>query len=296
MRIFNETTLRKLEHLALVASGVRAGSVKGERRSTKRGTSIEFADYRNYSQGDDLRRLDWNAYARLDRPFVKLFHEEEDLSVHVLIDASQSMRWGESDQDKFVFAQRLAGALGTIALTSGDRLQAAFLGGSRRSGSTGYGPARGRGHLMDWLEYLDSHQPSGTADLDASLGAYALRSRRPGLAVLISDLFWPTAGLDGLGRMQAQGYDVVVLHLLAPEELDPPFAGDLQLVDVETGQAQDVSLDGGLRDLYRRRLSAWQADLKAYCVRRGMRYAAVSSGVPWEVWVLHRMRELGVLR
>src|SRR4026207_2477449 len=100
-RLFDEKTLRKLERLTLVARRARAGRMKGERRSTKRGTSIEFADYRNYARGDDLRRVDWNVFARLDRPFIKLLEEEEDLAVHVLLDASRSMDYGADAQHKF---------------------------------------------------------------------------------------------------------------------------------------------------------------------------------------------------
>ncbi|MCZ7545781.1 MAG: DUF58 domain-containing protein [Anaerolineae bacterium] len=125
-KLFDEVTLRKLEQLRLMASKVRAGAIKGERRSTRRGTSVEFADYRNYTRGDDLRRLDWNIYARLERPFIKLLEEEEDLAVYVLLDASASMDWpqgGAGDAaHKFTFGLRLAAGLGHIALTTGDYL------------------------------------------------------------------------------------------------------------------------------------------------------------------------------
>src|SRR5215813_1359907 len=134
-RLFDEKTLRKLERLTLVATRVRAGVTKGERRSTKRGTSIEFADYRDYTRGDDLRRVDWNVYARLERPYIKLLEEEEDLAVHVLLDASRSMDYGaafdptQESRNKFHYAQRLAAALGYVALAAGDRLTLAALRG-----------------------------------------------------------------------------------------------------------------------------------------------------------------------
>src|SRR3990172_7111180 len=127
MPLFDEKTLRKLARLALVASRVRAGQIKGERRSTKRGTSIEFADYRDYTRGDDLRRVDWNVYARLERPFIKLLEEEEDLAVHILVDASKSMEWGEGEFNKLDYALILAAALGYITLAAGDRLTVSIL-------------------------------------------------------------------------------------------------------------------------------------------------------------------------
>src|SRR5215813_7721234 len=143
--LFDEKTRRKLEQLMLSASRVRAGAIKGERRSTKRGTSIEFADYRNYTPGDDLRRLDWNIYARLERPFIKLLEEEEDLAVHVLIDGSQSMDWGEAEQNKFQYALRLAAGLGAITLASGDVLTVSLLQRGRVAAE--FGPSRGQAAL-----------------------------------------------------------------------------------------------------------------------------------------------------
>src|SRR5215470_7707062 len=125
--LFDETTRRKLEQLMLTAWRVRAGAIKGERRSTKRGTSIEFADYRNYTPGDDLRRLDWNIYARLDRPLTKLYEDEEDLAVHLIIDTSASMDWGEAELYKFDYARRLVAGLGYISLATNDRLMIAAL-------------------------------------------------------------------------------------------------------------------------------------------------------------------------
>src|SRR5512134_3373869 len=151
--LFDETTLRKLNQLTLVASRVRAGAIKGERRSSRRGSSVEFADYRDYTPGDDLRRLDWNIYARLERPFIKLFEEEEDLAVYVLLDGSRSMDWGEGESHKFQYALRLAAGLGAIALASGDVLSVGLLQGGRLAAE--YGPARGQGVLPRFFSFLD---------------------------------------------------------------------------------------------------------------------------------------------
>jgi uncharacterized protein (DUF58 family) len=171
--IFDEKTLRKLDRLALAASQVRAGQIKGERRSLKRGTSIEFADYRDYTRGDDLRRVDWNVFARLERPYIKLLEEEEDLAVHVLLDASRSMDYGAAgdkegeSKNKFRYAQRLAAALGYVALAAGDRLTLAALSGEGLVAQIG--PARGRGHTMRLLKFLQDQPPAGSTNLDAAL-------------------------------------------------------------------------------------------------------------------------------
>lgn len=296
--LFDEKTLRKLDRLALVAAQARAGQIRGERRSTKRGTSIEFADYRSYVRGDDLRRLDWNIYARLARPFIKLLEEEEDLAVHVLLDSSRSMDYGEAEQHKFRYAQRLAAALSYIALAAGDRLTVTQVR-STREGSPpkeAYGPARGRAHTLRLLHFLEGLMPGGLTELDSQLRTYALKARRPGLAFVISDLFSASGYRDGLSALQGRGYEVTVLHLLTPDELDPPLAGDLRLIDCETGAPQDVTLDGSLRDLYRKRVQAWQGEIETYCLKRGIHYVPVTTDLAWDELVLYQLRQRGLIK
>jgi uncharacterized protein (DUF58 family) len=293
---FDETTLRKLNRLALVATRVRAGALKGERRSTKRGASVEFADYRDYVAGDDLRRLDWNVYARLDRPFVKLREEEEDLAVHILIDGSQSMDWGEGSLHKFEYALYLAAALGSIALAAGDPLRVTILRTSEASPGASEVSLRGQQHLLRLLRFLEQQTPSGTTDLNRVLRDDARAARRPGLAILISDLFSPGGYQHGLSDLQSRGYEIVLIHLLAPDEVEPQLAGDLRLIDVETGQAQEVSLDGGLRESYRRRVAHWRGEIQAWCRRRGIRYLGLSTQRAWDQVVLYEMRKAGIVK
>ncbi|MCP4417225.1 MAG: DUF58 domain-containing protein, partial [Chloroflexi bacterium] len=234
MNIFDEATLRKLEQLTLVAERVRVGVMKGDRRSSKRGTSIEFADYRNYTKGDDLRRLDWNVYARLERPFIKLLEEEEDLAVHLLVDASASMNWPEVDDDenKLRYALRLAGALGHIGLTAGDLTAVTLLSSS---GDHTWGPFRGQKNSLRLLQFLETGSGGGITDLNLSLKNYAQRGRRPGLLFVLSDLLSPNGYQDGLNALQFRGYEVGLIHLLSLDEVEPPVSGDLKLVDIETG-------------------------------------------------------------
>jgi uncharacterized protein (DUF58 family) len=298
--IFDEKTLRKLDRLALAASQVRSGQIKGERRSLKRGTSIEFADYRDYTRGDDLRRVDWNVYARLERPYIKLLEEEEDLAVHVLLDASRSMDYGGGldaqgeSWHKFRYAQRLAAALGYIALAAGDRLTLAALRGEAPSAQ--FGPARGRGQTLRLLKFIEAQVSGGSTNLDAALRRYTLGPRRPGLLFLISDLFSPAGYRDGLNELQGRGFEMVLLHVLAPDEIDPPLAGDLRLIDAETGIPQDVTLDNPLRELYRKRVGAWCHGIEAYCLKRGMHYVAVSTATDWDEMVLHHFRQRGLIK
>ncbi|MFN8562225.1 MAG: DUF58 domain-containing protein [Anaerolineae bacterium] len=294
--LFDEKTRRKLEQLMLTAAHVRSGAIKGERRSSKRGTSIEFADYRNYTPGDDLRRLDWNIYARLDRPLTKLYEDEEDLAVHLLLDTSASMDWGseaDPEQHKFDYARRLIAGLGYVSLTTNDRLIIAAFSGSRIEQ---FGPARGRGYGVRLLNFVNDLKPRGTVDLNAALQEYALRTTRPGLVLFVGDMFSPSGYLDGLNILLSKGNEVGIIHLLSPDEVEPPLAGDLRLVDVETGAPQEVTIDGGMRELYMERVQAWREGIRAECVRRGVHYLPITTDYAWEKVILYDLRRLGVVK
>jgi uncharacterized protein (DUF58 family) len=303
--LFDERFLGRLDRLSLVVRKRRAGQFRGHRRSTRHGESVEFADYRDYARGDDLRRVDWNIYARLERPFVKLFEEEEDLSVHLLLDASRSMDWGPSPPkaaDKWAFARRTAAALGYIALASGDRLAVALLRDT--PGETIgpiFGPTRGKGQALGLLRFLAVQSTNGTTDLNHQLLAYSTRSspgrgRRPGLAILISDLLSPGGYKEGLSALLAQGYEGLVIHTLAPAEVEPALDGAVNLVDVETGHEQAVTIDAAMRATYRRRIAAWQDEINRWCAQRQVAYAPAITDTPFEDLILHHLRQRGLVR
>ncbi|MEM7797846.1 MAG: DUF58 domain-containing protein [Chloroflexota bacterium] len=295
--LFDESTLRKLEQLALIADKVRAGVMKGDRRSKKRGTSIEFADYRNYVKGDDLRRLDWNVYARLERPFIKLLEEEEDLAVHVLVDNSLSMDWpreSEGDFNKLIYALKLAGALGHVALATGDQLTVSLL---RSDEDLRWGPYRGQQNSLRLFQFLENgSQGVGITDLNLSLTNYAVRGRRPGLLFVITDLMSPVGYQDGLRVLQGKGFEVGVLHVLSRDEIEPPLDGDYKLIDSETGVAAEVTLDATLLDEYRARVTTWQAEINAYCANRNIHYIPVTTDSPWDQLVLNTLRARGIVK
>lgn len=296
MKLFDEATLRKLEQLTLVAERVRVGIMKGDRRSSKRGSSIEFADYRNYTKGDDLRRLDWNVYARLEKPFIKLLEEEEDLAVHILVDASQSMNWPDEadfDSQKLHYALRLAGALGHIALSAGDLLNVTLLNSSENQR---WGPFRGQQNSLRLLQFLEVAVAVGSTDLNVSLRNYALRASRPGLIFVLTDLFSPNGYQAGLNALQARGYEVGIIHILSPDEIDPPLGGDLKLIDIETGQDSEITLDPTTLGLYRQRLQAWQAEIAAYCHSCHVHYIPVTTDLPWEKLIMQTLRAQGILK
>ncbi|MCX7680861.1 MAG: DUF58 domain-containing protein [Anaerolineae bacterium] len=291
--LLDDTFLRKLNNLRLVTRRVRAGQRAGERRSTRRGSSVEFADYRDYVRGDDLRRVDWNIYARLERPYVKLFEEEEDLAVHILLDGSGSMDWGTGEENKWLCARRLAAALGYVALMEGDPLTVCVI---RHPQPATWGPLRGRGHILKLFAWLETSPAEGTTDLNRTLQAYALAGGRAGLAILISDMFSPTGFTAGLTRLAASGYELTLIHVLSPDEINPPLGGDLRLLDVEKGDPEDVTIDTGVLMLYRQRLKTWREDIRAACRARDVRYISVATDTPLERIILYELRRSGLVR
>jgi uncharacterized protein (DUF58 family) len=295
-QLLPDAVRHRLDALMFNAHKIRAGAMKGERRSVKRGTSIEFADYRNYTPGDDLRKLDWNVYARLDKPYIKLLEDEEDLAVHLLIDTSASMDWQPEDKPdahKLLYARRLAAALAYIALMTNDRLTLHTLNSTN---STPFGPARGRGQIVQMLRYAHGLAAEGVTDLNAALRTFALREKRPGLVFILSDMFSQSGYVDGLNLLLGKGHEIVVLHLLSPDEVMPPLTGDLRLIDVETGLPQEVTIDATLRTAYQQRLENWLNDLRDDCARRGVHYLMTQTNAPFEQVILYDLRRLGIVK
>ena len=292
-----EAIRRRLEPLMLIAGKVRAGAIKGDRRSIKRGASVEFADYRNYVAGDDLRQLDWNIYARLERPYIKLLEDEEDLAVHLILDASASMDFppdGEPEQQKLLYAKRVIAGLAYASLTSGDRLTLTAINDLH---AATFGPVRGRGHIFAMLRFIQDVSADSITDLNTALEDYALRARRPGLTLVVSDMFSRDGGyLDGLNALLSRGHEVAFVHVLAPEEVQPPVAGDLSLVDVETELQQEVTVDGAMLGIYQQRLTAWRTEIREECLRRGAHYFPVETDRPWERVILSDMRRSGLVK
>ncbi len=301
--------LARLERLTLVSRRVYAGQMKGERRSSRRGASVEFADYRNYVPGDDLRRVDWNTYARLERLFLKLFVEEEDLTVHLLLDASRSMSFGEPA--KLAYAQRVAAALGYIALCGFDRVTATLLGGAGAAGLSDRSDGsdrsdkgraenhlpgvRGRAQVFRLFQFLGGARAGGSADLGGEFRRYALSAGRAGLAVLVSDFLDP-AYEEGLRALAARRFDVTVVHVLDRTEVEPDLVGDLRLVDSESGETREISVSPYLLGQYRKALEEFCDHLSGLCSRYGMDYIRTTTDVPFDELVLRTLRARGVVR
>lgn len=284
---FTGEFLARLERLALVSKRSFRGRVKGERKSPHRGSSVEFVDYRPYGAGDDLRYLDWNIYGRLDRLYLKLFVDEEDLCLHLLLDASSSMGYGEPT--KLRYATSLAAALGFVALVSYERVGVGIV---RDRMTEGWSPTRGRSQVLPLLGFLGRLQAGGATSLSHGLTTYVRTSREAGLAVILSDLLDPLGYAAGLRALRERRFDVHVIHLLAPEELNPSFTGDLWLRDAETGELRELTLDARALRNYRRRVEQFLADAEAFCRANEITYHRVTTDIPVEDVVLRQLKGL----
>ena len=283
--------LAQLERLELVTRKVFRGRMKGERRSRRKGQSVEFADFRNYVPGDDLRFIDWNLYARLEKLFLKLFLEEEDLHFYALIDASASMSFGEPT--KLQFAKQLAASLGFIGLCRADRVKIEALGGTR----TRPGPVlRGRQSLWRMLQYVETLEPGMNVPLAAGVKDFCLQNSGKGILVLISDLLDKTGYESALRFLLAQDLDVYVIHLLSPEELEPDIKGDLRLVDCEDQDIAEITVSRPLLDRYRRTLAAFIDGAREFCTRRGINYLMTSTRTPVDQLVSSYLRQRGLVK
>lgn len=282
--------LARLERLELVSRKVFRGRLKGERKSRRKGQSVEFADFRNYVPGDDLRFVDWNLYARLDRLFLKLFLEEEDLHVFFLVDASPSMNFG--DPTKFYFAKQIAAALSFVGMCRGDRVKIEFLGAQNHTSPV----LRGRSQLWRMLEFTETVEPNETFTLADGVKRFCLRNTGRGIVVLLSDLMDKHGYESALRMLLGKEMDIFVMHILSPEEMDPELKGDLKLVDCEDFDEAEISVSGELIKRYKATLAAFVDQARRFCSQRGITYMLTRSDQGADVLVSHYLRERGLVR
>lgn len=265
------------------------GRWAGERQSRARGVGLEFADYRPYEPGDDLRTVDWNLYARLARLYVKVFLQEQNLPVTFLMDVSGSMALAQPS--KWEHARALAMLLSYVALTHLDTVQALAIAEEIRAWLP---PLHGRAQMGALETFLTRLSPEGHTDLDRSVAQYLQRSRRPGVVFVLSDLFSQTPYREPLRRLAKAGNDVHLVHILAREELSPSGQGDFRLRDVETGQTREITLDETTRRLYQEEVERFCREIRSFCLAHEMTYTRTFSDEPL-VQVIATLSRNGIL-
>ena len=288
--------MKRLEQLQLLARRRSKSTAKGERRSGARGQSVEFADYRTYVPGDDLRRIDWNLFGRLGRLFLKLYEEERELPVTIYLDSSESMSFGWVS--KFDFARQVAAAVGYVALCGFDRVTVEpFPLADDQAGLVGELRAvRGRRSAMRFFDNLNRLKAGGTADFNQALRLGAMKHRAQGVIVVLSDFLDPAGYEDGLKSLASRGSEVHAVQILAPEELEPSSYGDLRVIDSETGAEQEVTFGKYRLKSYRATVQNYCRRLQEYCRARGIRYQLAQSDTPIEDLLLKAMRTGGMWR
>ena len=281
-RIFDAEFLKKLDTMMM-----NTGS-EGNRKSRSKGSSVEFSDFREYSLGDDFRRIDWNAYGRFDRLFVKLFMEEREAMVNIFVDGSRSMYFGEPK--KSLAALKLSGILAYLALNNLDRVSINSLTGTVIK----HTPAiNGRGMFQGCVDFLENMEFDGVTDLNSCIKKKEFKGS--GVSVVFSD-FFTTGGIeDAVKYLLYKKQDVILVHVLAPEELNPEIEGQIRLLDSETGETRDISVTPTLLNHYDKKLNSFINNIKEFCSKMGATYIQVSSEAPIEKIVFEEFTKAGIV-
>jgi uncharacterized protein (DUF58 family) len=289
--VFDSAFLRKLELLSILSKKIFAGKIRGERKSSRRGSSVEFADFREYVHGDDFRYIDWNAYARLENLFLKLFVEEEEFYVYILLDGSKSMDYGK--ENKLAYARRVAAAFAYIALANLDRVSLFAFG----PGITQTMPAvRGKSQIFNIFRFLEAVKPEGETSLNRAAAEFVARTKRLGVVVILSDFLSRDGYEEGLKLLNYSRFEPLLVQILSEEEVKPDLTGDLRLVDMEDEGFVDISLTRQALSLYRRRLAAFLSGLDGFCKTHSLAYFQTTSSVPFEDLILRYLRQAMMLK
>ncbi len=277
--------LDRLARLRINAARRFTNRSRGEHLAAKGGTSTEFCDYRDYSPGDDVRFVDWNIFARIERPYVKLFHQEEEMHVAVLVDASNSMMF----EGKFERARQLAAALGVLGLRAQEKVSAFALG----SAGGRLRPCTGRGSMGKLFAFLEGLAPGGEAPVERGIETFLRQHSGRGVAIVLSDFLTTGDMRRAFNQLHSAGLEIFAVQILAPSELAPEVAGDLRFVDCETLGHLDISSAGDLLGLYHEYRLAHEAQLTALCQQRAGKFLSISAGEPLERVLFDTMRRKG---
>ena len=292
--LFDDEFQRKLEYLALVSRRVFSGRLRAERRTKKTGSGVEFADHRDYQPGDDFRTLDWSAYQRFERLLVRLYEEEEDLAIYLILDTSGSMAFGaERRGDKLRYAKKIVAALAYVGLANLDRVSVVTTSDRvmERMPET-----RGKARIFKAFRFLRTVEAEGTTDLGDAMKTFVAQNKRRGLAVLVSDLYDPKGFERGVNVLRYNKFDPFVVHVVDPSEGKPKLSGDVLLYDCETGDEREVTVTPKVLERFAVAHGEYLAGIDRFCATRQVPYVAASVEVPFDELILRVFRRGGFLR
>lgn len=289
--LFDSRFLQRLEYLNLIARQLIQGRRNAVRASVRKGASIEFRDFRSYSPGDDPRAVDWTAYARLGELFVKVFRQEQELDLWVMLDRSGSMAFGDWPS-KFDVARRIAAALSYIGLANMDASSILPFGTDLEAGLQ---RMRGKGRIFQTLDFLRSLEASGRTDFDRAVRQFTARVRKPGLVVVLSDFYTLRGSFAAIDRLRALKHEVHLMQMVAPWELAPPLRGELRLVDAETGDHRDLTITDSLIARYKSSYEQFGADVRSFSMGRSVGYARAVTTEPFDEFLRRALRQGSLL-
>jgi len=290
--LFDERFLKTLEYLHMVSRKVFAGNLRAERRTRKVGSGIEFADHRTYARGDDFRYIDWNLYGRLDKLLLRLFEEEEDLYIYILVDVSDSMAIGQP-MPKLHYAMQVGAALTYVGLANLDRVSIIPFSDKLIDRLA---PTRGKNRIFRVFEFLRSCELGGKTELAECMKDFVAQNKRKGLAVVISDFYDPKGFEAGMNTLRYHKFEPFALQVYDKKEAEPQLMGDLALVDCETGDTKEVTISRSLLEAYQREHEKYCKELEAYCTKYALPFFRTHTSIPFEELVLKIFRSGGFLR
>lgn len=289
--LFDDEFQRKLETLAVVSKRVFSGAMRAERRTRKTGSGVEFADHRDYVPGDDFRYLDWHVWQRMGRLLIRLYEEEEDLSIYLIVDQSASMGFG--DGEKLRHAKRLTAALAYVGLANLDRVTIV----SANDAIEGRMPeTRGKSRIFRVFRFLKDLRPGGETDLETALRTFAAQHKRRGLAVLVSDLYDHKGFEKGINALRFAKFEPFVLHVVDESDRRPEVRGDVRVYDCETGDEREVTVTPRLLEKYAKAYDEWLASVARFCASKQVDYFRADVTVPFDELILRVFRKGGFLR
>lgn len=291
--LFTPAFVKRLEVLHIISRKIASGQMRAERRTKKIGSGLEFADHRAYSPGDDFRNLDWNIYMRTRKLLLRLFEEEEDLYIYMLVDCSDSMALGIDGNTKLRYAKELAAALSYIGLANLDRVSIIPFN-TKLAGRLP--PSRGRGQIYKVFKFLDTLESGGSTSIADSFRTFVTQNKRRGLAVVISDFYDPDGFVEGMNFLRYNKFEVIAMQLYDRTELNPALRGDLSLVDCETGDVRDITVTANMLKAYRKAFDEFSSELEEFCTKRQLLYFRSAIQEPFDDLVLRVFRAGGFLK
>lgn len=289
--LFNDEFQRKLDYLAMVSKRVFSGAMRAERRTKKTGSGVEFADHRDYTAGDDFRYLDWHAYQRFDRLLIRLYEEEEDLSIYFILDSSASMGFGGGE--KLRQAKRLCAALAYVGLANLDRI-AIVSATDEITGRTA--STRGKARIFRIFRFLKGVRAEGTTDLGEAMKTFVAQHKRRGLAVILSDLYDPAGFERGINVLRYNRFEPFVIHIVDAGDARPALRGDVRVYDCETGDEREVTVTAKVLERYAKAYEDYLEEVNRFCTSRQVSYFRADVHAPFDELILRVFRKGGFLR